>query len=605
MPETSIIIRAFNEAEFIGDVLEAVENQKYQDFEMILVDSGSTDGTLEIAEEYVDTIEFVSPQNFTFGYSCNVGCEVASGDYCSFLSAHAIPTDNRWLGTMVDNLYDDEVAMTYSNQIGAKTTKFSERRLFNELFPNKSRRQRPPDYWANNASSAFKRSLWEEHKFDEHLTGHEDIEWAKHFMDQGYIVVYEADACIYHIHDESWEQVFNRFEREAIADVEIGIKSPSERWEEYFSIPKNIVEDILAAIKQGKTSVERFTEIIQFRYNQHMGTASGLTTERDMEESRYEYFYNGANKSVWVENDGSVSIEQSSLPNLRPGEVLIQTEYVGVDPDVGLAADATEYPIIPDGNYVGTVSELGANANTVEVGDRVIGGTKFHCGFCRACSEGEYQNCENPTRLGIDTDQGAFSRFVAVPSDYVFPLPEDMNPRKGTLIRPVTKIETELGRIQHMIDGPRNCLVVGDTPRANLITQVINSLSEYSATQIDEEALRSTGTSPALTEYDLLVEATGNSKTAKQSIQKARQGSVILLLGNRYEEFNLSNKDILEKTVVKPETDGDLNIGDTIDTISNLEVNSILDGTYKMEEFNTARRLAKESEQFPFISIEP
>ena len=605
MPETSVIIRAFNEAEYIGDVLEAVESQEYQDFEIILVDSGSTDGTLEIAEEYVDTIEFVSPQNFTFGYSCNVGCEVASGDYCSFLSAHAIPTDNRWLGTMVENLYDDEVAMTYSNQIGAKTTKFPERRLFNELFPDESRHQRPPDYWANNASSAIKRSLWEEHKFDEHLTGHEDIEWAKHFMDQGYIVVYESDACIYHIHDESWEQVFNRFEREAIADVEIGIKSPSDRWEEYLSIPKDILGDTLAAIKQRKASIETINEIIQFRYNQHIGTASGLTTDRDIEESRYEYFYSEANDSVWLENDGSVSIERSSLPNLRPGEVLIQTEYVGVDPDVGLAADATEYPIIPDGNYVGIVAELGANANTVEVGDRVVGGTKFHCGICSACSEGEYQNCENPTRLGIDTDQGAFSRFIAVPSDYVFPFPEDMSPRKGTLIRPVAKIESELNRIQHIIDDPGNCLVVGDTAKGKLVTQVIDSLSGYSATQMDEEVLRSTSNSPALTEYDLLVEAAGNSETAKQSIQKARQGSVILLLGNRYEEFSLTNKDVLEKTVVKPETDSNLDLGDTIDTVSDLEVNPILDGTYEMEEFNTARRLAKESEQFPLISIEP
>ena len=155
-----------------------------------------------------------------------------------------------------------------------------------------------------------------------------------------------------------------------------------------------------------------------------------------------------------------------------------------------------------------------------------------------------------------------------------------------------------------MIDGPGSCLVVGDTPKGKLVTQVIDSLSEYSATQMDEEALRSTGNSSDLTEYNLLVEVTGNSEIAKQSIQKARQGSVILLLGNRYEKFNLTNKAVLEKTVVKSETDSNLNLGDTIDTVSNLEVNSILDGTYDMEEFNTARRLAMESEQFPVISVE-
>jgi rhamnosyltransferase len=577
MPETSVIIRAFNEAEYIGDVLQAVENQEYQDFEIILVDSGSTDGTLEIAEEYVDTIEFVSPQNFTFGYSCNVGCEAASGDYCSFLSAHAIPTGDQWLGTLIENLYEDEVAMTYSNQVGAETTKFPERRLFNELFPEEGRRQSPLDYWANNASSAIKRSLWEEHQFDETLTGHEDIEWAKHFMDRRYTVIYEADACIYHIHDESWEQVFNRFEREAIADVEIGVKTPSDFWKEYLAIPKDILGDTLAAIKQRKISVGTLNEIIQFRYNQHVGTASGLVAERGLEETRFEYFYSETNKSVLVENDGSVSIEQSSLPDVKPNEVLVHTEYVGVDPEIELPGDIEKYPIIPQGNYVGTVVELGTNADTVEVGDRVIGGVKFHCGICSACADGEYQNCEDPIRLGIDTDQGAYSRFIAVPSDYVSSLPKDMNPRKGTLLRPVMQIEAELERISYLIDGPGNCLVVGDTPKGGLVTQVINLSSEYSASRMDEETFQSSSDSSSLTQYDLLVEAVGSAKVAKQSIRNARQGSVILLLGNDYEEFSITNESILEKTVVKPETDSNRDISDAIETISKLDLNSILD----------------------------
>ena len=94
MPETSIVVRSFNEAEHIGDVLAAVSEQAYQDFEIILVDSGSTDGTLEIADQYVDKVEFVAPHDFTFGHSCNAGCEVADGEFVSFLSAHAIPTDD-------------------------------------------------------------------------------------------------------------------------------------------------------------------------------------------------------------------------------------------------------------------------------------------------------------------------------------------------------------------------------------------------------------------------------------------------------------------------------------------------------------------------------
>jgi threonine dehydrogenase-like Zn-dependent dehydrogenase len=422
-------------------------------------------------------------------------------------------------------------------------------------------------------------------------------------MDQGYAVVYEADACIYHIHNESWEQVANRFEREAIADVEIGIKSPSDRWKEYLSIPKDIFRDILVAIKQQQIGVEILNEIIRFRYNQHMGTASGLVAERNLEESRYEYFYTEANKSVWLENDGSVSIEQSSLPELKPNEVLIHTEYVGVDPEAELPLNETEYPIIPNGNYVGTVVELGVNANTVEVGDRVTGGFEFHCGICSACTEGEYQNCENPIRLGIDTDQGAYSQFIPVPSDYVFSLPDEMDPRNGTLVRPVIQIESELDRIKDRIGGSKNCLVIGDTPKGTLVKQVIDSSSEYSATQISEDALRSSDDSPTISEYDLLVEAVGDAETAKRSIRRAGPGSVILLLGYQYEEFDLTNKDVLEKTIVENKTDCDRDVGDAIDTISKLEVDSILDGTYDLEEFDTARRLAKESEQFPLISV--
>ena len=61
MPETSIVVRSFNEPEHIGDVLAAVSEQAYQDFEIIPVDSGSTDGRLEIAYQDVDKVQVVAP----------------------------------------------------------------------------------------------------------------------------------------------------------------------------------------------------------------------------------------------------------------------------------------------------------------------------------------------------------------------------------------------------------------------------------------------------------------------------------------------------------------------------------------------------------------
>ena len=68
----------------------------------------------------------------------------------------------------------------------------------------------------------MKRSLWEVHPFDEGLPGLEDIEWAKHWVKNGYKVVYEPKACIIHVHTETWPQVRRRFYRKAMAARWIG-----------------------------------------------------------------------------------------------------------------------------------------------------------------------------------------------------------------------------------------------------------------------------------------------------------------------------------------------------------------------------------------------
>ncbi|MDI6591504.1 MAG: glycosyltransferase family A protein, partial [Patescibacteria group bacterium] len=74
MPETSIIIRTFNEEKHVGNLLKAIREQDYKDYEIILVDSGSTDRTLEIAKKFGHKILEIESQDFTFGYSLNVGC---------------------------------------------------------------------------------------------------------------------------------------------------------------------------------------------------------------------------------------------------------------------------------------------------------------------------------------------------------------------------------------------------------------------------------------------------------------------------------------------------------------------------------------------------
>jgi len=579
MPAASVIIRSFNEAEYIEDTLQAVTEQAYDDFEIILVDSGSTDGTLEIAEEYVDEITFVDPRNFTFGYSLNVGCEAASGEYLVFLSAHAIPTDEEWLGTLIENLHDENVAMTYSNQTGAGPTKFSEDRLFDRLFPDERKRQQPPEYFANNASSAIKKSLWEDHRFDERLTGHEDIEWAKHFLEQGYTVVYEPDACIYHIHNETWDQVYRRFEREAVADREIGIRTARDRWKEYAAIPRDILTDTLAAIQRNELDFQTVKNIILFRYHQHSGSANGLQKERDLDRDRYEYFYPEANEQIRIEQPGEITVSQSTLPEIRPNDVLIKTKYAGITERElrPYRENGDQFPIVPGREYVGEVVEIGANVENVSVGARVTGGSVFHCGLCSACDEERYAACENRTELGR-TEDGSFSRFLTVPSTHVYELPPNLSLECATLAGPLALIVDGFVRAESFFNSTsgRVC-IVGD-----------GLLSELAAKYLDQQGhswytLDNVMSDAKLKSCQLVMVATTSQNHVQEVLHITSPGTTIVLLDT--EGITINSEDIAEKVLMTAQREGERHFTDALKLLAQGDYDQVLDGHYPVDQF--------------------
>src|SRR5262245_10136997 len=110
-PETSIVIRAFNEERWLPEVLRAIERQTNKDFEIILVDSGSTDRTRDIAGAAGARLVRLRPDNFTFGHSLNLGIQEARGAFVVMVSAHAIPTDEHWLERLIAPLRSGNAAM--------------------------------------------------------------------------------------------------------------------------------------------------------------------------------------------------------------------------------------------------------------------------------------------------------------------------------------------------------------------------------------------------------------------------------------------------------------------------------------------------------------
>ena len=106
--KVSIIIRCLNEEKYIGRLLSGISEQDYSNKEVIVVDSGSTDATLSIVGQYPCQVLHIKPEDFSFGYALNIGCETATGDILLFASAHVYPLYKDWISLMVQPFLSNE-----------------------------------------------------------------------------------------------------------------------------------------------------------------------------------------------------------------------------------------------------------------------------------------------------------------------------------------------------------------------------------------------------------------------------------------------------------------------------------------------------------------
>lgn len=221
MPEkivVSILIRAKNEERTIGKVLDALSSQTYKNFETLIVDSGSTDKTLEIVKKYPVKIYEIKPEDFTFGYSLNFGFQKAEGEFVFCLSAHALPLSKDWLMTIVSNFEDDKVAAVMCRILPwPDCNPFDRRGLLRKFNIQKQELVEGPPFIFGNISSAIRKSAWKKVHFDETLSYCEDHDWMRKIRKLGYKVIYEPEAKVYHSHNETLKQIYRRSYRESYA----------------------------------------------------------------------------------------------------------------------------------------------------------------------------------------------------------------------------------------------------------------------------------------------------------------------------------------------------------------------------------------------------
>lgn len=251
MPYVSIIVRSFNDIAYIEKTLSMIMNQRFNDFELINVDSGSKDGTFDVVKKYNPNAYQIKPGEYIPGKVLNDAIQKSSGEIIVFNNSDCIPQNEFWLENLIKPFKEsDKIVATFGNQLPRKdarplvikdnTRAFGDGKISATWF----------HFFSLATSAAMKKTLVD-FPFDPKIQYSEDIEWSFRMKNKGFLLRYVPDAIVEHSHNYTLKEVKKRFFNEGLADAKIfgTSKSATE-----FIVPclKELMRDIAYLLCKGK-----------------------------------------------------------------------------------------------------------------------------------------------------------------------------------------------------------------------------------------------------------------------------------------------------------------------------------------------------------------
>lgn len=216
----SVVIPVKNGGADLVRCLDGIGAQRLEaELEVVIIDSGSTDGSPDVARRAGALVHSISPTEFGHGRTRNLGAGLARGEILVFTTQDAFAADESWLARLVEPLSREQVAGVYGRQLPHDDASPPERFFLDFLYGSQPRVQRleasgEPSFEEtlfSNVNSAIPRRLWEEFPFADDLVMSEDQEWSRRVLRAGYVLVYEPDAAVFHSHSYSLSDAFRRF----------------------------------------------------------------------------------------------------------------------------------------------------------------------------------------------------------------------------------------------------------------------------------------------------------------------------------------------------------------------------------------------------------
>jgi rhamnosyltransferase len=201
------------------DALDAIRRQRTEhSFELVIVDSGSQDETVRLANEAGAIVHSIEPAEFGHGRTRNMLASLARGQWLVFLTQDAVPAGELWLSRLIAGLQEPQVAACFGRQLPRADASLLQVHHLAWWYPDRPARwsmEKSVDARINrlfysHVNSACKREVWEAIRFDERLVMSEDQEWSRRVLLAGWEIAYEPSAVVIHSHDHGLRQAFRR-----------------------------------------------------------------------------------------------------------------------------------------------------------------------------------------------------------------------------------------------------------------------------------------------------------------------------------------------------------------------------------------------------------
>lgn len=209
-PLVSIILRSFNEAWALRDTLPALQAQEYRNWELIVIDSGSSDGSQDLIRA-ANPAHFIQIQPHEYNPSrvMNHGLRLARSEFGVFVNADATPQGSNWLRPLVTALRDERTAAVFGRQIPRPDCQAVYACDYDRCFGPRRESQKW-DHFFSMVSSGIRKDIWSKRGFLEKLQYAEDDEYTRWARANGYKVIYCPDSVVMHSHNYTPAQAYKR-----------------------------------------------------------------------------------------------------------------------------------------------------------------------------------------------------------------------------------------------------------------------------------------------------------------------------------------------------------------------------------------------------------